>query len=258
MANRNPIIDGHRSQRAPSTIHKRRRIVAAWRAWCAANHVQPIPARAAAVRRWCRERAAHVSVPAMRNELSALRGWHRDEGATFPEPSRFAELFARLDALVRIAARPDSTTLVRVADAIGDDMHATHERALIRFFAHSERRVDELADVRLADLVRGDDGNLRARGRPGTVADADRDLDPATTAAIRAWLLVRPDSSRLFCKLDGATLTTADVLAILRDRAADAGESLAPPDVSRPLRAKRSWRTLDELLAAGPVEEVAS
>jgi len=252
MADINNIIDGGRVQsaRADSTLDKCARIVAGWRDWCSTRGQEPLPATASGLRRWCRERAAHVAVPTMRNELSALRTWHRNNGHPFPTPRRLAPMLTELTRLVPLARRPEARTLRFIARDMTEDFHAVRDRAILHCFATRETNVEDLVRLRVADVQLAPElVRLRGRGCAAYVDDAEI-FDVEGARAMRAWFASRSiDSPYLFVDADGGSLTAADVLAMLRDRAVEAGRDLARPDVAMPTRAKRAWRTVAEVVA---------
>jgi site-specific recombinase XerD len=70
--------------RAPATDRAYQADWAAFRVWCAARHLTPLPAAAATVARYLDDVASHHKVATVRRRLAAVRAAHLDAGAESP------------------------------------------------------------------------------------------------------------------------------------------------------------------------------
>jgi integrase len=235
--------------RAPQTLASYKREWVAFERWCRAHTIQPLPVTPSALALY----VAHLGTwrkPSGVNVAVAGIAWaHRCARA--PSPHRDPVVLDQLEALrrekgTRPARKAPLTVdlLRRVVDAMGQDLEAVRDRAILLFgFAGGFRR-SELVALDVADLTFSNEGVsvlLRKSKTDQHGAGITKPIpfggsaETCPVRVLRAWLdIASIAEGPIFRRLDragrGKRLSGHAVAKIVKERAAAVG--LSPKDLS--------------------------
>lgn len=205
--------------------------------WCVKRGHRPYPATANSVAAYMLERASHdgVTRKTVQHELSALRAIHARTGLRhLNDDPAIASAWCRIQDL-RAAPRGDQTVgatpgvfgreVLRMAAACPSTPKGLRDRAVILTLHVTAATRDELAAMNVADAATLPE--IRISGTRTELDETD-ELARAAANALLEWLVhahegAEPDAPLFTAATSGARLRPADITAIVRAAAREAG-----------------------------------